>query len=335
MKKLVLKIIYLVAVAAFLLIVLEFAARALGAGNPILYYNAAEGGMRPLPDQQITRGQDKFVTIDSNGFRSASTDLDALKILYLGDSVTWGGTHIDDSDTFAELASSQIAKKLSRPVYSMNAAVNGHSLMNQADIYFANDIVPDLLVWLFPAGDLERSYATAGHLSPARFKPKFALVEIGDALLTRFWSNSLRERSETKEKYVHPDTPTGKEEFFKSVMEDRFDSNKNALSRVIADASAKGIPMVLGITPTKKENTWTSDLRVLDKLESTDGNVARLDVLEELRAQDVDLQSLFVDNVHFSEEGHLVVSKIVAEKLDEQLNRSSLVTESPPGQRNP
>jgi len=130
--------------------VLEFAARALGAGDPILYYNASEGGMRPLPDQRITRGQDKYVTVDSNGFRSAATDTSAMKILYLGDSVTWGGTKIDDSDTFAARTSLLIGEELGKTVYSMNAAVNGHSLMNQSDIYFDNDIAPDLVVWLFP-----------------------------------------------------------------------------------------------------------------------------------------------------------------------------------------
>jgi hypothetical protein len=75
-------------VALLLLVTLEVTARWLGFGTPVLYYNAAWGGMRPLPGQQLKRLKGATVTIDENGFRTARPERpDALRVLFLGDSV--------------------------------------------------------------------------------------------------------------------------------------------------------------------------------------------------------------------------------------------------------
>ena len=60
-------------VAVLLLGAMELGARALGLGDPILYYSTVEGGVRPLARQASERVGGARVTIDENGFRSVST----------------------------------------------------------------------------------------------------------------------------------------------------------------------------------------------------------------------------------------------------------------------
>ena len=67
-------LVYLVVMAVIALAVLEGAARYMGLGNPLLYYNDSWGGMRPVPNQQVKRFDGATVTIDENGFRSAVPD---------------------------------------------------------------------------------------------------------------------------------------------------------------------------------------------------------------------------------------------------------------------
>src|SRR5262245_34552587 len=97
-----------IAVAAMLLlpaVLAELFLRMQGLGDPILYEENASFQYAPRPNQTRVRFNGARITIDSKGLRGTKdwkTPSDA-KILFVGDSVTWGGTAIDDRDTFANL----------------------------------------------------------------------------------------------------------------------------------------------------------------------------------------------------------------------------------------
>ena len=91
----------------------EIYLRAIGLGRPILFYANASYRFAPQPHQRHRRRNGAVVTIDSKGLRS-TTDWTAQadgKILFIGDSVTWGGTYIDDRDTFSEGCASAWRKR--------------------------------------------------------------------------------------------------------------------------------------------------------------------------------------------------------------------------------
>ena len=109
-----LKSIYVLGVLAIGVVLLEVAARSMGLGDPVIYYNSVWGGLRPLPGQKVSRINDAQITIDANGFRTANVPIgDALRILYIGDSVTWGGSSVDDRNLFTEVCSKRTPR--SRP----------------------------------------------------------------------------------------------------------------------------------------------------------------------------------------------------------------------------
>ena len=110
------------------LAVTEVGLRVLGLGHPILYDNRATYGYRPLPDQSRRRLLGARVHVNGLGLRGPDAPPEALRLLFLGDSVTWGGSYVDDRDLFATVAAGVVAERLGTRVPAVvaeDAGVNG------------------------------------------------------------------------------------------------------------------------------------------------------------------------------------------------------------------
>jgi lysophospholipase L1-like esterase len=110
----------------------ELAARWIGLGDPIVYATNAAFRYAPVPNQQVSRRGGASVTIGPEGLRglepwSGPAD---HRILFVGDSVTWGGTNTDDAKTFAHLTCTHLERKLARNFVCGNAGVNGYGTEN-------------------------------------------------------------------------------------------------------------------------------------------------------------------------------------------------------------
>lgn len=72
------------------------------------------------------------MTINESGYRSTEswTKSAAFKVLWIGDSVTWGGSYIDDQDTFAELSCRRIEEATDLEAVCGNGAVNAYGVDN-------------------------------------------------------------------------------------------------------------------------------------------------------------------------------------------------------------
>jgi lysophospholipase L1-like esterase len=112
----------------------EIYLRSQGLGYPILFYSNASYRFAPQPNQKQSRLRGASVTIDSKGLRSTRdwSDRADAKILFIGDSVTWGGTYIDDKDTFAEGVCQRIGKASGKDVVCGNAGTNQYGTDNMA-----------------------------------------------------------------------------------------------------------------------------------------------------------------------------------------------------------
>lgn len=324
----VLKLLYLLGVTGLILVVLEGAARWIGFGDPILYYNAAWGGIRPLPNQQVRRLQGDTVTVDANGFRTAHPATPgALRLLYLGDSVTWGGSRVDDHDLFSEVAAA-ILRQSGRPVYAMNTGVNGTALVNQAERFDLYADSTDVLIWLFPWGDTERVYATVGALWPARFKPRFALVEAIDQVLFNYWLGLFREQPPPRDAFTVPHLPPGYEAMEPALLQACIDKNLAAARRVLAAARQRNLPVVLGITPFfDGQHLVPLPPAALDFLHTVQQQqVPVLAVSAVLEQAEAPLPTLFVDNSHLTAAGHQVVGQALGALLQDLLAKETMPT---------
>jgi hypothetical protein len=113
----------------------ELYLRYIGLGNPILYYANASYRYAPFPDQRQVRRHNARVSIDSKGLRNTKdwSDPAYAKILFIGDSVTWGGTDIDDADTFADGVCQRFAQATGKNFVCGNAGANQYGTDNMAE----------------------------------------------------------------------------------------------------------------------------------------------------------------------------------------------------------
>ncbi len=116
------------------IVLAEIALRYLGLGNPIIYYTNASYRYAQQPNQKQVRLRGGSVTIDSKGLRATkdwTTPADT-KILFVGDSVTWAGTYIDDNDTFSQGTCARLDQATHKNFVCGSASANGYGSDNMA-----------------------------------------------------------------------------------------------------------------------------------------------------------------------------------------------------------
>lgn len=115
-------------------VVVETYLEVLGLGNPLLYYVNPVYGYGLQPGQQEIRRRGTRVTIDSAGLRTPRDWSEAVdaKILFVGDSVTYGGSYIDDNETFAQGVCARLERRINRRMTCGNAGINGWGTDNMA-----------------------------------------------------------------------------------------------------------------------------------------------------------------------------------------------------------
>lgn len=322
LKLFVFKLICVVTVMLVGLVALEATARILGLGDPILYYTDPWGGLRPAPNQRVSRFRGATVTIDANGFRTPVPDKPgALRILYLGDSVTWGGSTVDDEAIFSEVAA-DVLRNDGHPVYAMNAGVNATALLNHSERFLGYDGKLDALVWLFPWGDTKRQYAVVQLVWPSQQKPRLALVEVVDYLILKHWRQLSRIQPSSDDKAMSIESSSGDKKFRERVMERRKKRNLDSVREVVAEARSRGVPVVLGISPYRSGNKLLpldpEAVAFIEEMKKQEG-VTILDVASALENAEYDVNDMFIDVVHMTERGHRVVGEALGAKLQEIL----------------
>lgn len=114
------------------LVFVELGLRFIGLGDPVVYRTNIAYRYAPRPNQSVQRLRGAWVTINESGYRSTESWMKpaALKVLWIGDSVTWGGSYIDDRDTFAELSCEVIEDATGLEAVCGNAGVNAYGVDN-------------------------------------------------------------------------------------------------------------------------------------------------------------------------------------------------------------
>src|SRR5690348_14050375 len=140
-------------IATITLVTLEIALRIIGMNNPVLYMSDKACGYRHKPVQSV-RFLGNGIFINQLGLRDArefETKPEGTKrILVLGDSVTWGGVTLRDSELFTW--------KLERSMPQtevVNAGVNGYSVEQMVSLYESHltALKPDVIVAYCITGD--------------------------------------------------------------------------------------------------------------------------------------------------------------------------------------
>ncbi len=128
------KVIYLLAIPTLSIALIIFSAEMylsnIGLGDPIVYDRNYVYGYAPKSNQKRERLNKAIVSINDVGLRSNENWLgkkDYRKIIFYGDSVTYGGSYIDDKETFVYLSCNKL-KNLK--ILCGNAGVNSYGIHN-------------------------------------------------------------------------------------------------------------------------------------------------------------------------------------------------------------
>lgn len=155
----------------------EYFARAFGLGNVLIYDSHPIYGYRPHPNQFVYRDKNKPIQINNLGLRAKqdwTQDKTDHRILFLGDSVTYGGSYIQQADLFSERAVANLSG-----YQSANAGVNGWGILNVHALIHEMDFLPaDIYVSVFPEGDFYRGLMRIGGQPFWTRAPKYALEEL-------------------------------------------------------------------------------------------------------------------------------------------------------------
>lgn len=149
--------------AVVFLIVAEVLLRAvLGLGHPLLYQFDADCGYLPKPNQHIDRF---FCTNDINSFGMRSPAVQSPKpknefrVLFLGDSVLFGMTHVDQSKICTSILQRELPGQLHRPVEVLNESAGGWAVPNEVGyLHSRGSFNSDLVVFVLNTYDIVQPF---------------------------------------------------------------------------------------------------------------------------------------------------------------------------------
>lgn len=195
-----------VAVGALLLVgAAEGLLRLYGFGRPILYTQDPVVGYYPAPNQSVRRGG-STVRINALGMRGPEVSLEkpagTFRILLLGDSTLYGGSYLDDTQTYARLLEASLNDGLrsgasgGTRVEVLAAAANGWGPFHKLGyIEKFGTLGADLALVCLPGVDIEREFYGLEKLGfmPAARPPRLALEEVAYHLTWRYRATVLME----------------------------------------------------------------------------------------------------------------------------------------------
>ena len=154
-KKTFLVIAILIPSLAALILLELFLKSVLGLGQPIVYDKSSIWGYSPRAEKIYKRFEGDIVSINDAGLRSQKSWFNNAdrKVLFLGDSVTYGGSYVSDDQVFASLACKDLES-----FTCFNAGVNAYGILNMVTrSHFDKRIEDaDIVVFVFIWGDFLR-----------------------------------------------------------------------------------------------------------------------------------------------------------------------------------
>lgn len=282
----------------------------MGLGNPVIYDSSPLYGFRPLPNKEYSRFHGAKLKFNNLGLQ-ANNDWDKKpdnKILFLGDSVTYGGSYIDNKELFSHLA----VKGL-KNYESGNAGVNGWGVENIYGLIVESNFLPaEIYVTTLPEGDFYRGLSIFRGSPFFNVSPKFALNELW--LLFCYTQNKKRYK-------FWQDYADEKEVNF--VVEKAV----KKLKEMDVLLKEKGFRHLIFITPAKAQvlegankDQLVEKMLIKYDLEPT----YIVDKLNEYSLSDGEKNDIFYDSVHLDKKGHEIWANIIRNELDKLINDNLL-----------
>ena len=267
----------------------------IGLGDPIRYDKDLIYGYAPKENQKKKRFKNSFVTINESGLRSIENwrSSKKKKILFIGDSVTFGGSYIDDKKIFSHLVCDELMR------FSCgNAGVNGYGIINMVNRSRYDERIhdSDIVIFLFSALNFTREYTSSETAHFYLNDHDFFLSGLMEAISffsTKYDVNYLLSKRDNTKKYNHD----------RELIDYSLEQLAKEAKRLKKDN--KIVKIFLSVEKNSKKSENRLNQYIFDRLE--DFELENFYFLKNT----LNKVDYFVDNIHLSSKGH----KIVAEKI--------------------
>jgi len=287
----------------------------LGLGEPIVYDAHPLWGYSPRENRKYNRFNGAKVTINEVGARSTNPwNTNGNNILFIGDSITYGGSYINDDQTFASLSCKELSNWTCH-----NAGVNAYGILNMVarSRYDTRISSAPIRVFTFITEDFDRGLQDAN-------TAHFVLREPPQYL------NALWEISNFFAAKISPKNWFGKKSDIQNQkrLEREIILNRQfALDILISELRRledQGLNFLLVFSPTISEirnremirnNMILAKLqaeypgRFLNLIEAVSNNYLRGDDL------------IFYDQAHYGREGHRLISNYLSHSLKKLIKK--------------
>jgi hypothetical protein len=284
-------------------VVAEIALKQLsGLGRPVLFHAHPSYGYRLLPNQETWRFGGAHFKINNLGLR-ARDDWDPGiqdKILFLGDSVTYGGNHISNHELFSEVAAKDLPG-----LRSGNAGIPNWGVENVYGLVVQEKFLPaSVYVTTFIEDDFYRGLTSGRNKPWIKYEtPRFALEELAEFLWHKYFANT-REINRLEREGEPVD-----------VRVQRAAGKLRAMDEFL---KAGGHRHLIFISPTRQQvlSQRPRDERVKAELDKHGVQaVYLLDKPRIVAASSEEKQSWYQDNDHLTSKGHAVWGELIREEL--------------------
>ena len=296
-------------------LICEIIARTLGLGNPLIYKNDVLVGYRLRANQSKKRFANANITTDYEGFRidpNQIKDSDSEIIIFVGDSVTYGGSFIDNPELF-----SSIYCKNSIEFTCLNAGVNAWGTYNMgrfiSNFSTYSERIPSKFILVILPGDDLRNLSLLSSLPYWSAPPKNpkAINELINYFLWKYRVPILRKKFVKNQKDLLKESEIKTKTINQSWKDlDKYIESSNSKVEVI-------------ITPPKrwfkKSKESKKEVNLYDSLLSTIASNPKVTKTCNLYypIKDVYSSDDYVDSVHLSKSGHKKWAKYISLCLSE------------------
>ena len=282
------------------IVISDYLGQKIGLGDPILYAPDELVGYRLKPNQSVSRNNIEILT-DHEGFRVSAlrpTDIQSstTSIVFVGDSVTYGGSYIQTEKTFPSLLCKEWNYEL-----CLNGAVNSWGLGNMTRLITHLDLYtkskPLMIVVTVLPGDELRNIRSLSDTPFWQHRPLWppAVREVLRFILWRYIQKAILGKTS------NPSYPSVSSKKYQLQLKESWSQLFDALKK-------SDIPSILVVTPHKvyfeEPQKFDSEIKsyraLLDNIKMP--NIQKCFLFDKLKKSYE--PEWFVDQSHLSPSGH-------------------------------
>lgn len=297
------KIIYKIFAVFLLLIALSEASLryVLGLGHPVLITPDAACDYIMKPDQRVSRFF-AMTRINHEGMRSEEVNTARkqgnLRILFLGDSITYGTGRVDQNKIFTELVRRDLGSILHRQIEVLNASAGGWAIENEVSFVSSRGIfASDIVVIVVNDGDLTQPEATLSEVSRElpQIRPIWAIGELYSRVI--------------KPRFLHAVSGTAEAHFNSFDSCEQIRKNLIDLNRLDRLVTANHARLVLMFIPFRKDVPHPGEeASVVFRGWCDAHKVTMIDLT--FAEKPYSAAEITLDHgIHFNAKGHLVIAR--------------------------